>query len=459
MRRGSLKLKLTLLYTLFMVLITCSVLALLLSLSNRELLASVQMKLESRVQESVDDISLEDGRIVLDPDFYTVERDVYISLYDSELYFLYGKIPYGFDYQPEFSDGQTRTIREGNVEWYVYDMSFRLSRDQTVYVRGITSLTDAEENLMATVRIALILLPLLVLATALIGYLFTSRTLRPVRVITSTVQGIRRDADLSRRIGITKAAGKKGDEIYTLAVTFDEMLEELENVFDREKQFTSDVSHELRTPVSVILAQCGQLAEDNTLSEEQRAQIYVIEKKAKAMSEMISRLLFLSRADQGRQLLCREYLNISELTEMTVEEQRFLAETSERNIRFDTHIQEEVYARADETLYIRLLINLLSNAVRYSRENGLIEVYLEEHEGCIYGTVTDHGEGISPDCLPHIWERFYRADAARTEGEHSGLGLSMVKWIAEAHGGGVAVESEEGKGSSFSFWMPSDSEK
>ncbi|MDN0062051.1 ATP-binding protein [Mediterraneibacter glycyrrhizinilyticus] len=474
MKKISLKLKLTLLYTFFMVLLTCAALAILFSLSSREMLSSTQTRLENRVQESVEFIALRNGEIRIDSDFYSVVRDVYLSLYDSDMYFMYGRIPHGFTQQPELADDVIRTIRDGNREWYVYDMSYRLSEDRTVYVRGITSITDAEESFTVTVRFALVLLPLMVLATAVIGYRFTRRTLAPVRQITDTVRQIRADADLSRRIGFeevkrngrpmpddggsdeeTGERRKKGDEIYILGRTFDEMLEELEEVFRREQQFTSDASHELRTPVSVIMAQCdAMLAEGNSLTEEQRDQIGLIQRKARGMADMISQLLFLSRADQGRQPLNKERINISELTEMIAEEQQMLADADGRGIHIETQICPEIWADVDETFYIRMLVNLISNALRYSRENGLVEVSLEQDGDAFTGSVRDYGQGIAADTLPHIWERFYQAETSRTDGNHAGLGLSMVKWIAEAHGGSVSVESEEGQGSTFTFCIP-----
>lgn len=474
MKKISLKLKLTLLYTFFMVLLTCAALAILFSLSSREMLSSTQTRLENRVQESVEFIALRNGEIRIDSDFYSVVRDVYLSLYDSDMYFMYGRIPHGFTQQPELADDVIRTIRDGNREWYVYDMSYRLSEDRTVYVRGITSITDAEESFTVTVRFALVLLPLMVLATAVIGYRFTRRTLAPVRQITDTVRQIRADADLSRRIGFeevkrngrpmpddggsdeeTGERRKKGDEIYILGRTFDEMLEELEEVFRREQQFTSDASHELRTPVSVIMAQCdAMLAEGNLLTEEQRDQIGLIQRKARGMADMISQLLFLSRADQGRQPLNKERINISELTEMIAEEQQMLADADGRGIHIETQICPEIWADVDETFYIRMLVNLISNALRYSRDNGLVEVSLVQDGDAFTGSVRDYGQGIAADTLPHIWERFYQAEASRTDGSHAGLGLSMVKWIAEAHGGSVSVESEEGQGSTFSFCIP-----
>ena len=344
----------------------------------------------------------------------------------------------------------------------MYDMSCRLSDDLTVYVRGVTSVTDAEESFAVTVRLALILLPLMVLATALTGYRFTRRVLLPVRRITGTVKEIRSDADLSRRVGLTDADNGKApvhrDEFYALAETFDGMLEELEEVFRREQQFTSDASHELRTPVSVILAQCDAMLSDESLTEDQRSQLALIRRKAAGMSDMISQLLFLSRADQGRQPIHRERLDLSELTEMIIEEQQMLADGAGRGIRIESRISPGVEADADETLYIRMVSNLLSNAVRYSHDGGKVEVILEERDGEVRGRVKDHGVGIAAEDLTRIWERFYRADSSRTETSHSGLGLSMVRWIAHAHGGDVSVASEAGKGSEFAFYFPAREE-
>ena len=462
MKKISLKVKLTLLYTFFMVLLTCAALAILFSLSSREMLSSVQARLTQRVQESIENIDLRGDEVRLDSDFYSVSHDVYLAMYNEGMYFMYGRLPHGFRAQPELSDGEMRTIRDGSREWYVYDMSCRLSDDLTVYVRGVTSVTDAEESFAVTVRLALILLPMMVLATALIGYRFIRRVLLPVRRITGTVKEIRSDADLSRRVGLTGADNGKApahrDEFYVLAETFDGMLEELEEVFRREQQFTSDASHELRTPVSVILAQCDAMLSDESLTEEQRSQLALIRRKAAGMSEMISQLLFLSRADQGRQPIHRERLDLSELTEMIVEEQQMLADGADRGIRIVSRISPGVEADADETLYIRMVSNLLSNAVRYSHDGGKVEVILEERDGEVRGRVKDHGVGIAAEDLPRIWERFYRADSSRTETSHSGLGLSMVRWIAHAHGGDVSVASEAGKGSEFAFYFPAREE-
>lgn len=450
MKRFSLKLKLTAMYSFFMVLVTCICLAILFSLSGKEILTSAQMHLKERVHESADEIELEDGEFEIDSDFYSLDQDVYLALYDAGGHFLYGKIPAGFGQIPQFRDGTVQAVKSGTEQWYVYDVQYEMESNQEFYIRGVISVTGAQREFLIAVRLAVILMPMIVILTALIGYRLIRRTLLPVRQMTETVQEIQKDGDLSRRIGVSQDTGK--DEFYQLAGTFDGMLESLEQAFLRERQFTSDVSHELRTPVSVILAQCEASLNRTDLSEEQRKEILLIRKKAGEMSQMISQLLLLSRADQGRQQLNKEEINISELTEIIVEEQKMLAQR--RKIEVHTKIEPNITGYLDESFYIRMLDNLISNAVSYGKEDGNIKVTLHQIPSGVRGTVEDDGIGISRDDQVHIWERFYRVDASRTGKEddsHSGLGLSMAKWIAQAHGGNVRVESELGKGSCFTF--------
>lgn len=437
-------------YSFFMVLVTCLCLAVLFSLSGNEILTSAQMHLRERVQESADEIELEDGEFEIDSDFYSLDNNVYLALYDTGGDFLYGKVPPGLEQAPQFEDGKIQTVKSGTEQWYVYDVQYEMENGQEFYIRGVVSVTETQKEFLIAVRFAVILLPLTVILTVLIGYRLIRRTLLPVRQMTETVQEIQKDGDLSRRIGVGQDTWK--DEFYQLAGTFDGMLESLEQAFLRERQFTSDVSHELRTPVSVILAQCEASLNRTDLSEEQRKEILLIRKKAGEMSQMISQLLLLSRADQGRQQLNKEEINISELTEIIVEEHKMLAQR--RKIEVHTKIEPNITGYLDESFYIRMLDNLISNAVSYGKEDGNIKVTLHQIPSGVRGTVEDDGIGISRDDQVHIWERFYRVDASRTgkeDGSHSGLGLSMAKWIAQAHGGNVRVESELGKGSCFTF--------
>lgn len=452
MRDLSLKWKLTLLYTVCMILVVCVALSVLFSLSNREMLSSVQANLRNQVQKSLGDVEAEGSEIDIDSDFYSLDNGVYLAMYRPDGTFLYGRVPYGFNEQPELSDGEIQTIQSGQSSWYVLDIYHDLGDYGSVYIRGVVSVTDAEESFRITLRFALILMPLIVALTAFIEYRFVHRTLMPVGKITDTVQEICAEKDLSKRIGLTEQGKGSRDEILRMAETFDGMLEQLEEAFRREKQFTSDVSHELRTPIGVILAQCEEALASESLSEKQAEGIRLIQKKAGDMATMISHLLMLSRADEGRQRLNLEELNLSELTQMAAEEQSILAK--ERKITIETLIEEEIYTLADENFYIRMMINLISNAIYYGKEGGHILIRLTRERDWIRGSVEDDGIGISKKDLPHVFERFYRADDARTDGEHSGLGLSMVEWIVKAHGGEIGVESKLGKGTRFFFSLP-----
>lgn len=374
MKKLSVRLRITLLYTFFMTVLTAASLFLLFSLSSREVLTSTGAELEEEVHESVEELTIQNGEVRVDSDFYSLEKGVYLALYDEQGYFLYGRVPYGFDVQPGFEDGNLRKLNDRQKKWFVYDQFFKVDGENSVYVRGVTSITDVEEKFYVTMRIALLSLPLMLVVTVLAGFYFTGRTLLPVKQMTGAVKKIREEENLSGRIGL-EGHGRK-DEIYVLAETFDEMFAQVER------------------------------------------------------------------------------LNLSELTEMAVEEQKLLAEEKGLCRTFELQIEPEIYARADESYYIRLLVNLLENAVYYGKENGMVKVTLSKNGKMIEGIVEDNGIGISEEDLVHIWERFYRADPARSTDSHSGLGLSMVKWIVEAHGGTIRAESRLGEGTRFIFEIP-----
>lgn len=374
MKKLSVRLRITLLYTFFMTVLTAASLFLLFSLSSREVLTSAGAELEEEVHESVEELTIQNGEVRVDSDFYSLEKGVYLALYDEQGYFLYGRVPYGVDVQPEFEDGNLRKLNDRQKKWFVYDQFFKVDGENSVYVRGVTSITDVEEKFYVTMRIALLSLPLMLVVTVLAGFYFTGRTLLPVKQMTGAVKKIREEENLSGKIGL-EGHGRK-DEIYVLAETFDEMLAQVER------------------------------------------------------------------------------LNLSELTEMAVEEQKLLAEEKGLCRTFELQIAPEVYAWADESYYIRLLVNLLENAVYYGKENGMVKVTLAKNGKMIEGIVEDNGIGISEEDLVHIWERFYRADSARSTDSHSGLGLSMVKWIVEAHGGTIRAESRLGEGTRFIFEIP-----
>lgn len=448
MKKLSLKAKLTLLYTALMTAMVCGVLLLLFSLSSWQILESVQSRLRECVIKAQDDVEFDDGELEFDSDFNDLEKGVYLSVYGSDGTFFYGRIPYGFENVMAFEEGAVRSFVQSGKNFYVMDISADIEGFGSVFIRGVASATDAEENILVFRRLSLILLPLLVILTGVLVYSMTRRALRPVGRMTDTVNKIRRDKDLSRRIGLSGGS----DEIYRLAQTFDGLLEQVEESLNREKQFTSDVSHELRTPIAAMMLQCEELQSREDLAPEVREGVAFLSQKVRYLSQMISQLLLLSRADQGREQVSMERLDFSELTEMAVLEGHEMA--ASKDIHVEHEIEQGLYMMGDETLLIRLWMNLLENAVRYGKEKGHIRIRLWSQEEKIWGSIEDDGIGISQEDLPHIWERFYQADIARTDNDSSGLGLSMVKWIVKVHKGEIQAESRLGQGSRFKFCFP-----
>lgn len=448
MKKLSIQTRLVLFHTAAMTLVVALVLGLLFSLSSQEILTSAQATLEERVSQGVEEVEYTQGRLEFDSELLSLENGVYLSVYqpgDSSM--LYGRLPYGFAYTLPLSDGELRTVTAGGTDYSVLDLQFPVEGYGTLVMRGVVSLTAAERDFRATLRLALVLLPLLVALTALCGYLFSRRALRPVAQITQTVQNIQQERDLSKRVRL----GEGRDEIYTLAQTFDSLLDQVEASFRREKQFTSDVAHELRTPLSVALMQCEELLAREDTPPEARQQVEVIRRKVDSMAGMVSQLLLLSRADQGREKLALEELDLSELSELVAQEFAELA--GEKGIALAADIQPGVAITGDQTLLLRLWGNLLQNAVTYGKAGGHIWMKLSAGEGVATLQVRDDGVGIAPDQLPKIWERFYQVDPARS-GESSGLGLSMVRWIVQAHGGTIQAESALGEGSAFTARLP-----
>ena len=360
MKQLSLKAKLTLLYSVIMAVIFSITMGILFYFSSNEILTSTRSMLEERVSSSFDAVEYRNDRLEYDNDLLEIRDGVYLSVYDRDGQMLYGKIPYDFDASLPFEEGNVRRIDTDGVDFYVLDMSFPVENYGTLQMRGIVSITDAESSFRFIMQLALILFPLLIIFSAIAGYLMSRRALSPVEKITQTVRNIQQENDLSRRVHLKQGSA----EIYTLAETFDSMLDTIEAGLKRERQFSSDVSHELRTPLSVLQMQCDAMLERDDLDTQTRAQIEVLQRKIKNLSSMISQLLLLSRADRGQEKLQKEDLDLSELAQMLTEEYEEIA--AERQLTLHADIQPDIHMHADQTLMIRLFANLLQNAITYN---------------------------------------------------------------------------------------------
>lgn len=447
MKRLSIKLRVTLLFTVFMMLLVFVVSALLL-LTGKKLKS---LTMQKHLMETVDNIE-DSKRNKIGEKIAEPIDNVYISLYDGEENLLAGIIPDGFEQSNVFREDTPHIIQSGDKIWYVYDILCKKEQGFFLWIRGVLRVDNSVDSIDLFLRSLVFILPFMVIAIAILGYVSISRAFRPIKDIIKAADKIGEGADLSQRIQL----GEGKDEIYTLAKTFDHMFEKLEKYFKNEKRFTADASHELRTPTSVIIAQSEFALENAATLEEAKESLLKIKQQAMKMSSLIANLLTLARMDNGQYNQWKmEWINLSELIEIIVEQQNELAE--EKGIVITKETEPDIYIRAEETMIMRMLINLIENGIQYGEENGCVNVSLVKIDNFIELKIIDNGIGIAPEHLNQIWERFYQVDPSRNNVRNStGLGLSMVKWIVEAHKGSISVQSELGKGTIFIVTLPYD---
>ena len=446
MKRLSIQWRVTLWFTLLMTLLAAVGLAFLFFVGGQSALAATQNRMAEMAETARSEIGLDSSGFVFDSDLEYFRDGVYLSVYDAAGLPLYGAVPRLFDNTVVFADSQLRELTDAGGRWYVYDISFAVDESQ-VWVRTVAAVDEVGSTITQLLRLALVVLPFFVVLAAVGGFWLTHRAFLPVRRITRTAREIRQGGDLSRRIDL----GPGRDEIHTLASEFDSMFARLEASFAAEKQFASDASHELRTPTAVILTQCEDALESAASPEELHAALKAIQRQGEKMAGLLSQLLLLSRADSGRQTLRSEPVDLSGLAAAVADEQRERA--ADKGIAVTADIAPGLVVQGDETMLMRVLINLMENGIKYGRAGGHLALTLTAGGDTVTGKVADDGIGIAAEDLDKVWRRFWQADPAHSGGG-AGLGLSMVKWIVEAHGGRITVESVLGKGTAFTFTLP-----
>ena len=404
--------------------------------------------LKTTVESSFKEIYVKNGEIIVDNDMETKINTIQISVYNKNLGFVYGNNPLNFEYDDTFSDKKIiKTVKHQHEKWYVYESKKNYEGYGEIWIRGVMSAVGASQAIETVISISLIIFPFFLIFAGIIGYIITRNAFIPIKKIRSAAEKINEGNDLSQRINL----GEGNDEIYTLANTFDTMFDRLQDSFEREVQFNSDVSHELRTPISVIMSQ-SEYGKENLVSVEEGKNIFnIIFNEAQKMSQLVSQLLTLSRMDRGHQKLNLANVNVSELAEIVIDSRR--EDAKRKNINIFSKITPDIYADIDEIMIMRVFINLLSNAVTYGKTNGNIYVDLDVQEKTIVIKIADDGIGISDEHINKIWTRFYQVDPSRNS-EGTGLGLSMVKWIVEAHSGTISVVSKLGEGTIFTIKIP-----
>ncbi len=308
--------------------------------------------------------------------------------------------------------------------------------------------------------LTLIVGSLLTLAIALGGGLWLAdRAMRPVHTITQAAREIG-DTDLSRRLNM-----KGKDELGELANTFDGMLARLQAAFERQRQFVADASHELRTPLTIVNLETSRALSARRSGQEYQEALGTIRSENDFMIRLVTDLLALARMDAGQAALERTPLDLSDVALEAVERLAGLAERS--GVQLETGELPETEVRGDRQYLLQMLANLIENGIKYtSGAQRCVRVETGSLDGQAWVRISDNGPGIPPEHLPHLFDRFYRVDKARTRQEQpdadgdlpapsgSGLGLSIVQWIAAAHGAKVSVSSQVGQGTTFEVDFP-----
>jgi heavy metal sensor kinase len=314
----------------------------------------------------------------------------------------------------------------------------------TLQVGASLSVVDATQNNLISVMA--IIAVIAVLITSLGSWIIIGRSLSPLEDISDTVDQINRADDLSRRIPYQE---KTEDEIGDLVMSFNQTLERLESLFTSQQRFLADVSHELRTPLTVIKGNVDLMRHIKQADEESLSSI---DQEAGRLSRLVGGLLMLAQAESGKLALNMEPVELDLLLTEVFTEMCVLAGS-----KVHVHLNEidQVKVNGDRDRLKQVFLNLISNAIQYTPQDGEVFLSLSKIGDQARVIIRDTGPGIPPEDLPHIFDRFYRAEKSRTRSNASGfgLGLSIAHWIVEHHGGQIKVESKEGKGTTFVIWL------
>jgi heavy metal sensor kinase len=291
-----------------------------------------------------------------------------------------------------------------------------------------------------------------IVPAVLVGRWIAGRALEPVDSMITEIREITDGRSLHRRLPVPM----EKDELARLAATLNQMWTRLERSFAALRRFTADASHELKTPLTVVRAGVERAITRPDMPPETLAALEETLQEVNRMTELLDSLLTLARADEGRAELHREPVDLRQIIEEAGETGELLAEHA--GVGMEIRLPADpLVVSVDRSRVRQLALNLIENAVKYTPRGGQVSVELGSNDGRAVFTVADTGIGIAPGDLPHVFDRFWRADSARTrtsERAGTGLGLAICKWIAEAHGGTIDVQSRPGRGTTFTVGLP-----
>ncbi len=453
----SLRLRLTLLYSTLMGGILLVISAAIIIVVTALLLNTTDDRLESAHEVVIQKLGVNElGKVEIHLKPTDISADIYTQVWglDGELQSSFG-VPENFVDRP-FEESALRLDYPvyhdpSGPGWHVRVLSIPLQKDETIIAvlqvaSSLEVVDTAREDLTDVLSVIWIVA---VLFSGIVVWFTLGQTLKPLGAITETVEQINRADDLSRRIPYQ---GPENDEIGNLVGSFNQTLERLEALFTSQQRLLADVSHELRTPLTVIKGNVDLMRRMKSLDEES---LTSIDQEAGRLTRLVGGLLLLAQAESGKLALNMKRVELDLLLTEVFQEMTILA-GNKVHIRLNDI--DQAYVNGDRDRLKQVFINLVANAVQYTPQGGEVFLSLEKIGEQARIIVRDTGPGIPTEDLPHIFERFYRAEKSRTRRETTGfgLGLSIANWIVERHGGRIEVNSHEGKGTTFAIWLPLD---
>jgi heavy metal sensor kinase len=344
-----------------------------------------------------------------------------------------------------FSDAVTS---DGATRFRFLSQEIRSENGQTVVLhlgRSLRQLTDVLDEYM---RIYLWSVPLVLVVAGSVGWFLAVHALRPFDEVARTAELITLD-----KLNTQIENARKEQEVQRLVQAFNAMVARLSQSFEQMRKFNANVAHELRTPLAILQGENEVALRSDSMPEEIRAVLISNLEELGRLTRLVNDILTLSEAEAGGKVLDRKPLNLKPLIADLTDQVQLLA--MERNIQIVPQELPDAMVEGDDLWIRRAVLNLLDNAIKYSRDGGQIRISMAVERSRVRISVRDEGIGISREDLPHIFERLFRTDPARnrTTGG-SGLGLALVKWVVEAHNGHVRVESEPDKGTDIQIELP-----
>jgi len=349
-------------------------------------------------------------------------------------------------------DSQLQTIRGKRGGLRAYSRQFKA--DGQTYVLIVLHSLHAQNEVLETIRLTftwMIVVGLLLAGTG--GYFLARKSLAPVVEMGAHAKRIGA-SNLHERLPVLNAS----DELGQLATIFNDLLNRLDQSFERQRRFIADASHELRTPLAILRGEAEVAMSQGRTASEYLESLRILHEDTSRLIKIVEDLFTLSRADSGQYLLSSENVYLEELVADCAHSVRTLA--GERKIKVSVDAAFECLVHGDAALLRRMILNLLDNAIKYTAEGGHVEISSCATAEACEVHVTDSGPGIPPEIQPRIFERFFRADPARTRSGReggAGLGLSIAQWIAQAHHGRLALLHSDTRGSHFAVYLPKPS--